>query len=88
MKVVAVMLLIFAFIGNATAGLVRQPHDCCPDEQCQLVDCISMGCMPGAVPALPTAQPMCLPSEAVQDWTPHALKPSENQVEEVWAPPD
>ncbi|WBS00032.1 hypothetical protein OU994_17050 [Pseudoduganella sp. SL102] len=87
MKAILMLILTIWLCASAVAG-PRGPHDCCADQHCP-VDCIAMGCAPGA-PAI--APPPALASwavtaaSAVQPSDPGGVLPSPYRT--IWVPPD
>lgn len=88
MKVLAIFLLLCAFVGNATASAFALPHACCDSEECPMVQCIEMACLSAPAPALNgQAQGMRLAkSGSVAIAFLAADLPL--VVNEVWTPPD
>jgi hypothetical protein len=85
----AILLLILAIaLCTSTVAAQRTPHDCCPDQHCSL-QCIDMGCAPGALAIAPPPVPprwavassgIDLPSD------PGGVLPSPYRT--IWVPPD
>lgn len=88
MKLIALLVLIVAFWGNAAASALPSPHHCCQDEQCGMIECIAMGCL--SAPAVFVATKFALPALEIQ---PAALAEPVRVAlpltfREVWTPPD
>jgi hypothetical protein len=81
--IVLAIMLTFSTIASAAPA-----SGCCPDDMCDIVQCVAMGCAPSiqaiAAPTFPapliTSQAETLPVEVQR-----AIVPV---FEEIWAPPD
>jgi len=87
MKLILHLLLVLAlaFSNYATAA-----PSCCdePDQQCDIVQCTQMGCMPAATP-IPMASPALVMWErAGRDYAPEPVYHLPALNEAPWTPPD
>jgi hypothetical protein len=87
MKAILLLMLAFCLCTSAVAGQ-RSPHDCCPDQHCSL-QCIDMGCAPGALaiappPALANWPVVTAGADHVSDAGGALPSPCRT----VWVPPD
>ncbi len=88
MRFLLSLLLALALSANAFAAASAQTRVCCGSDECSVVQCIDMGCLPAASPLAShslvafamQADTRAVPVEA-NDYLP-------NRYKEVWTPPD
>ncbi|QBE66491.1 hypothetical protein [Pseudoduganella lutea] len=89
MKALLLLILTFCLCTSAVAGQ-RVPHDCCPDQDqhCSL-QCIDMGCAPGALAIAPPPVPV---RWAVADANAERFVDHDDDLPSpyrtIWVPPD
>ncbi len=87
MKLVWTLLLALLITVNAYASTAQVPG-CCPDTQCDVAECVEMGCLPVANPVGPASSPLTTPLETVRDEALAIQVYLTNRCKEVWTPPD
>ncbi|MBB3219810.1 hypothetical protein [Pseudoduganella umbonata] len=87
MKAILLLMLALCLCTSAVAGQ-RAPHDCCPDQHCSL-QCIDMGCAPGALAIAPPPALVNWPAvTASVDRISDAGGALPSPCRTVWVPPD
>lgn len=88
MKLFAILVLALMFLGNATASAVPDPHACCGADECEMIQCVAMGCLPVPSPGATTGRlpfQFGTPSMGSIDYPVISLP---DTFDEVWTPPD
>lgn len=88
MKFFLSLLLALSLSVNAFAAASAQTRVCCASDECSVVQCLDMGCLPAASPLashslvtfITQAGTRAVPVEAT-DYLP-------NRYKEIWTPPD
>ncbi len=88
MKFFLSLLLALALSVNAFAATSAQTRACCASDECSVVQCLDMGCLPAASPLalhslvifITQAGTRAVPLDA-NDYLP-------NRYKEIWTPPD
>lgn len=88
MKFILSLLLALALCVNAYAAASAETRVCCDSDECSVVQCLDMGCLPAASPLashslvafITQAATRAVPVEA-NDYLP-------NRYKEIWTPPD
>ncbi len=88
MKALAVLIFAFLFLSQATASAVENTRACCDMEQCDLIQCIDMGCATACTPiaAAPDGRIPMAPTGTVTADLPVVAVPQMSI--DVWTPPD
>jgi hypothetical protein len=88
MKFFLSLLLALAFSVNAFAAAAAQTRVCCDSDECSVVQCLDMGCLPAASP-LASQSPVAFITQAGTRATPvEANDYLPNRYKEIWTPPD
>ena len=87
MKFLLALLLAFALTASAYAAAV-QTRSCCPGDDCSVVQCMDMGCLPATSPMMSLDLPALPHHEAVRDAPIDVAYYLPNRYKEIWTPPD
>lgn len=87
MRFLFALLLTIALTANAFAA-AGQTGGCCPGDDCDVVQCVEMGCLPALNLMLPPSL-SGMPHVEVALETPHEIVSYlPNRYKEIWTPPD
>lgn len=79
---IAITLALGASLATA------QSYDCCVGPDCDVVQCIDMGCAPAAAAVALTAGAAAGLGIAGRDYAPHVQVRPRLMVRDLWTPPD
>lgn len=88
MRQLRLLFLALLFILSTSASAAASVHSCCPDQVCDLAQCIDIGCA-AALPGMAFDTPMALAPispRAMYEAPPGPRPP--RLVDEIWTPPD
>ncbi len=88
MRFLLVFLLAIAMTANATASAAAQSRACCMSDECSIVDCMEMGCLPVASPLAAQHLAGFLGQAIPRDVHADATCYVPNRYKEIWTPPD
>jgi hypothetical protein len=78
----AILLAFSAAVSAAPAA------GCCPDEDCGIVQCVEMGCLPAAVAMAPPSPELRFAPAGGHQGAAAPACPRRIWTTEVWTPPD
>ncbi|MFL6656438.1 MAG: hypothetical protein ACJ8GW_00050 [Massilia sp.] len=87
MKFIWTLFLSLALLVAAHAS-ATQVRSCCPDEDCGVIQCIHLGCMSAAMPAIPQVPALPTSWKPVRDMPEFAQAPLPERAISIWTPPD
>jgi hypothetical protein len=88
MRFLFALLLAIALTANAYASAAAQTRMCCASEECDVMQCLEMGCLPAVTPLATQAKVAFVPEAAKKDAPVEAASYLPSQYKEIWTPPD
>lgn len=88
MKFLLTLLLALALTGNTFANAKAQAHTCCAHEECGMVQCLEMGCLPAASPIAALRLTEFVAQDLILDVPAERSDFLPNRYKEIWTPPD
>lgn len=87
MRFLFALLLTIALTANAFAA-AAQARGCCPGDDCDVVQCVEMGCLPALNVMLQSNLSGMLHLEAARETPRELVSYLPNRYKEIWTPPD
>jgi hypothetical protein len=81
------LFLVFALVFSTSASAAPSTG-CCPDEDCPMVQCVTMGCAQVPQAAAVSLQTGMIASSRTNDYAPHMHVELISRNEKPWTPPD
>jgi hypothetical protein len=88
MKFFLSLLLALAFSVNAFAAAAAQTRVCCDSDECSVVQCLDMGCLPAASPLASHSLVAFITQVGTRAIPVKANDYLPNWYKEIWTPPD
>lgn len=88
MKFLLTLLLALALAGNAFANATAQANTCCASDECDVVQCLAMGCLPAASPIAAQRLSVFAALPALRDLPDQFGYYLPSRYKEIWTPPD
>lgn len=88
MRFILSLLLAIALSANAFAAASAQTRVCCASDECTVVQCIDMGCLPAASPLAAQGIFAFATQAGTRTVSIHAKDYLPSRYKEVWTPPD
>lgn len=88
MRYLLAFLLAIAMTANAYASAAAQSRVCCASDECSVVDCMEMGCLPVASPLAAQHLAGFVGQANPRDVAVEATCYVPNRYKEIWTPPD
>jgi hypothetical protein len=82
------LLLALTLSVNAFAADTSQTRICCASDECNVVQCLEMGCLPTASPLASTRLVAFIAEAGTRDVPVDAKDYLPNRYKEIWTPPD
>ncbi len=88
MRYLLAFLLAIAMTASAYASPAAQSRVCCASDECSVVDCMEMGCLPVASPLAAAHLAGFVGQAIARDVPAEATCYLPNRYNEIWTPPD
>ena len=88
MRYFLALLLALAMTANADASSAAQSGLCCSNEECPVVQCIEMGCLPGLSPLAAQDVSRVAAGDVQREMPVELTFYLHNRYKEIWSPPD
>jgi len=88
MKFLFALLIAFAMTANAYATATAQSRVCCVSDECDIVQCLDMGCLPAVSPVAMNRTTTLATQASVRDMPVEVNHYLSNRYKKIWTPPD
>lgn len=88
MKFFLSLLLALSLSVNAFTAASAQTRVCCASDECSVVQCLDMGCLPAASPLASNSLVTFITQAGTRTVPIEATDYLPNRYKEIWTPPD
>ena len=88
MKFLLTLLLALTLAASAVVHATEQVRTCCANDECGVVQCLEMGCLPAASPIAGVRFTVFVAQQFVRDIPDELSHYLPSRYKEIWTPPD